>query len=319
MNKCRILWLDNLKGALIFIVVLGHAIVFTENNGESNIVLRYILSFQMPLFMFASGFASYKENPHLSIIYRRFKQCIIPFLSWSIIMCLITCNWHLEKMIKYPIYSAWFLWVLFWINTFIVLTCFLASRVRVNEELMCGLLAIFLIGFSKIIKNSDEFAFNLITFHFIFFAIGYFSRKYFERLKAVPKLLFITGGTLFVFLGYYNYGTFMPFGLPSSMHIIYDIVCGISSFILIVPLFYLFADCKSLIMSSIGGGTLGIYVVHITIFTGLIHYDLLYTDLSGMTYMLYVSFLTLIIFSLSWFICKVIVRVKILSKLLLGK
>ena len=37
--KERIIWLDNLKGFLIFIVVLGHTILFTNNEGDSNVFL----------------------------------------------------------------------------------------------------------------------------------------------------------------------------------------------------------------------------------------------------------------------------------------
>ena len=78
--KDRILWLDNLKGFLIFIVVLGHTILFTNTNGDSNIIYRYISSFWMALFMFTSGFASYKTNLNYNIIntsvnfYRKIKS-----------------------------------------------------------------------------------------------------------------------------------------------------------------------------------------------------------------------------------------------------
>lgn len=53
--KDRILWLDNLKGFLIIIVILGHTIIFTDGTWDKNIVSRYIISFWMYLFMFTSG------------------------------------------------------------------------------------------------------------------------------------------------------------------------------------------------------------------------------------------------------------------------
>ena len=87
--KERIIWLDNLKGFLIFIVVLGHTILFTNNEGDSNVFYRYISSFWMALFMFTSGFASYKTTPNYKVICHRFKQLIIPFISWSVILCII--------------------------------------------------------------------------------------------------------------------------------------------------------------------------------------------------------------------------------------
>ena len=91
------------------------------------------------------------------------------------------------------------------------------------------------------------------------------------------------------------------------------------SFSLFIPLFSKFVDCNIPYISKLGEGTLGVYVVHITIFTWLIHDHLLCTDLSGMLYVLYVAILTIIVFLFSYIICLLIGKNKILSKILLGK
>lgn len=58
--KERILWLDNLKGVLIFLVVLGHCLQFTSQNPDSDLLFNFIYLFHMPLFMFLSGYACFK-------------------------------------------------------------------------------------------------------------------------------------------------------------------------------------------------------------------------------------------------------------------
>lgn len=47
----RLHYIDNLKGVLILLVVLGHCIQCTDLDFDHNAVFRYIYSFHMPLFM----------------------------------------------------------------------------------------------------------------------------------------------------------------------------------------------------------------------------------------------------------------------------
>lgn len=61
MKSKRLIWADSLKGVLILLVVLGHAIQFTL--GEScytDHMWDLIYSFHMPAFMAVSGFLAYR-------------------------------------------------------------------------------------------------------------------------------------------------------------------------------------------------------------------------------------------------------------------
>lgn len=55
MPKERLIWLDSLKGSLILIVILGHAIQYCLSKGacENNYWWNLIYSFHMPAFMAA--------------------------------------------------------------------------------------------------------------------------------------------------------------------------------------------------------------------------------------------------------------------------
>ncbi len=58
----RLIWADGLKGILIVLVVLGHAIQETLKGGcFDNHLWNYIYSFHMAAFMAVSGFLSFRQ------------------------------------------------------------------------------------------------------------------------------------------------------------------------------------------------------------------------------------------------------------------
>ena len=61
MIKHRINYIDRIKGFAIFIVVLAHVLLLSFNLGNS-LVYRFCASFEMPLFMFVSGFVAYIQS-----------------------------------------------------------------------------------------------------------------------------------------------------------------------------------------------------------------------------------------------------------------
>ena len=62
MNK-RLLWADSLKGVLILLVILGHAIQrVLVDECFSNHIWNIIYSFHMPAFMAISGYLTYGKE-----------------------------------------------------------------------------------------------------------------------------------------------------------------------------------------------------------------------------------------------------------------
>lgn len=47
----RLLYLDSMKGILILLVILGHAIQFTSQEYEDNFLFKFIYFFPMLLFL----------------------------------------------------------------------------------------------------------------------------------------------------------------------------------------------------------------------------------------------------------------------------
>ena len=264
--KDRLLWLDNLKGCLILIVVLGHTILFTSGNGDSNIAYRYICSFWMAVFMFTSGFACYRPSLKLSSIKKRFLQLIIPFIAWSFVLCVINQDSHLEHLLLYPTHSVWFLWALFFIYTIVLCCNMAATLINIREEYLCAIVTIVLFVFAKIVPDNSIFALNLISMHLLNYAVGFYSRKKFSTLRKVPSYFWYLGGLMFIILAYFNRGSFVPFGFSSSWHIVYDELCGVLSLSLFIPLFIKCADCQLKSITKLGGYAWNLYLAHCNIY-----------------------------------------------------
>ena len=82
----RIAWVDALKGFAILMVVLGH--ILQRFYSDDTLAVRFIYSFHVPLFMFLSGYVSYKIFAWNSLE-KRFWQLIVPFFSAIVLDYLI--------------------------------------------------------------------------------------------------------------------------------------------------------------------------------------------------------------------------------------
>ena len=87
--KARIAYIDNLKGFAILLVVIGHVVQFLycPDKFDSNIILRFIYSFHMPLFFMLSGMVTSMRLEGVGElrqkIRRRFLQLVVPFVFWG--------------------------------------------------------------------------------------------------------------------------------------------------------------------------------------------------------------------------------------------
>ena len=320
MAKERIIWLDNLKAILIMIVVLGHTILFTNHDGTGNVAYRIISSFWMPLFMFTSGFSSYRAVLDCKLIKRRFFQLMIPFTIWSAILCAINGTYHIEQMFLYPTQSVWFIFALFFITIIHVLTAQISARLKMKEEIVVCIVAFSLWVIQRLTKI-DYFCFGLICFHFVFYSLGFYARKYFIKVISLKPVYYYVMAIAFLVMAYFRHDSYLSvIHLPSSVYILYDSLCAFMSLAPFVYFFSKYAN-KSLIITKMGGGTLGIYVFHIAVYTLLIRIagDLCIKSESMLYYTLYVLILWQFVFWISYLLTILTDKTKYLSIMLLGK
>ena len=115
----RKLNLDNLKGILIILVVLGHVVQSVIADYQQNVLFRVIYSFHMPLFFFISGYLTCKSKPDSNMLIKRAKQLLIPFIVWALISP-ISIHQKLDltytsNVLLYPDNGLWFLYNLFFL------------------------------------------------------------------------------------------------------------------------------------------------------------------------------------------------------------
>ena len=125
MNRNK--YIDFLKGVLIFLVVVGHALQYTVHGGTGfygDPAFQLIYMFHMPLFMAISGYLSRRginNNAPIRTIKYKFYAYIIPAITWGAIQCIaVTCTFGKLSDITKPgqllsemAEPFWFLWALF--------------------------------------------------------------------------------------------------------------------------------------------------------------------------------------------------------------
>ena len=262
MNQ-RLAFIDNLRGILMLLVIIGHSIQFMDPDFDHNIVFRYIYSFHMPLFMCISGFVCYHQKDTLKTIKKRFCQLMIPFVSWSIILCCIDKgNTYIYDYFLHPDWSLWFLWALFFI-TIIFMACKKFSHITsIKLEYITTICAIVMLGAIAKFKI-NILGGQFIGWYFIFYSMGYFIKKY-NLLDStlLNKTKWISLAT-FAFTAYFWMRKEAPLFMHSNNTIYnyaYKLIVATISFGALLPFARTLLNKEMGFVSKIGKNmTLGIY------------------------------------------------------------
>lgn len=253
----RLYYIDNLKGFLILLVILGHCIQFTDMDYDHNVVFRYIYSFHMPLFMAVSGFVSYKPQQEWLTVKKRFFQLIVPFLAWAVLGCCIKGDFFdLWRKIQHPDSGLWFLWCLFFIVLLLKLCESVSKRMNIGlEKVVCGI-ALLLIG-TMVALKFKLFGFQFIAWYFPFYCMGFFARKYQDILWKMTSRVAWPMLALFVVMAYWWMRKDPPLFLPANSPVLYNyaykFVTATVALVALMPLFKTHINYKTLIISTMGG------------------------------------------------------------------
>lgn len=255
--KQRLLYLDNLKGFLILLVVLGHCIQTTNADYDHDIVFRYIYAFHMPLFMFVSGWVSYKAVMEWKMVKRRFVQLIVPFAAWAVLGACIHNDWAgLYSVLLHPDNGLWFLWALFFIIVILKVCDSIATRLGMKLEYVAVTAGLLMIA-TMVLLKFKLFGFQFVAWYFLFYCMGYFGRKHdgvvltFMHRTAWPCLL------LFIGMAWCWMRKDPPTFMPAESNAIYNYawkfltaLVAVGAFI---PIFRMVANRSVLIISKMGG------------------------------------------------------------------
>lgn len=334
MKMQRLVWADVLKGILITLVVLGHAMQHTL--GEmcfENHLWNIIYSFHMPAFMAVSGFFAYRKNwtvkgvnSLLAAIFRRFRQLVIPFILWTIISLLINShlNWSsLWNVFLYPDSGLWFLWVLFIISVLFTICTWLSLKCGIDNIYLSVGLGIVLVAV-MIVCDIRVFGYQFIAYYYLFYLVGFVLHKYKDTIiisaKPVLALLFACWAFLAWNWNMHSLPVFMQ-DIPLPVTLVQYGYRFITAVIFIYVAFsvspYLFKETSRWIAPFVhlGAVSLGIYAVHFILISGLVIFLKSFVFCNGAT--IIGSFILGIM--ISWGIVWLLSKWTVTNKFLLGK
>ena len=330
MEKQRLVWADSLKGWLMLLVIIGHAVqCVLRADCDSNHLWNLIYAFHMPAFMAISGWLAFrgiKEIRLLSTIKRRAQQLLIPYFIWSIIEFSLSGPYTIEqglKMIVSPDSYFWFLWVLFWINVIFVSAQWVAEKMHTNELLCIGACCVLLMGLMVGLEIRIV-GFQFIAYYFLFYTLGYCIHR-FCILQLKNKVLLI--GTTFVWaiLAWYWNMHSLPTWMPAIPHVPSTLLQyayrGLTALLAIEvimsmsPRWLNGTGGWNTWMKDFGTISLGIYVIHLFLLGHIAKFAKMITTCDT-----WVIVLTCIVVTVAaYWIAKLLQKNTVTSKYLLGK
>lgn len=283
--------IDNSKGLLIFLVVLGHSLEFIRKDYEvARLLYVFIYEFHMPVFVFISGYLSKNVEKGRRNAVRNF---LTPFLLFNIIWNLITLVGPLflrGEFTELPSEQAFSFftpgWALWYIFSMFLWKILLPDLLKFKNIFILSVIA------GIFIKLSGEFGSYMALSRTItfapFFLAGYYSseeklkrfRKFtrFNILNKVPSILILIIGVLIalIFVNYSNIADEFFWADRSYSNFNIEIFTGILLYIAVYIIgfafVYVFINLmpeNQTFLSKIGKNTLSVYFLH-TYFIGSI-------------------------------------------------
>ena len=217
--KERLVYVDQMKGIAILLVVMGHLIGYNVGYNET---VEFIYSFHMPLFFMISGYLGHKTTHVVSLktygkfLKKKFIGLMLPFLFWSMIAekYFLQSEWHIPALsdISEAILvwnRLWFLKTLFLILVIYGLTHWMAkSFVRQKLSFVMDILFFLLVasGLSVGILAIDTHFFSSLLLYTAFFYAGMFIAKY-NRIEQLTMHQYTFAGSvilLLIWVGHWN-------------------------------------------------------------------------------------------------------------------
>ena len=197
--KEREFWIDNLKGILIILVVIGHFIAtIVKNNVTINILYNLINSIHMPCFMIISGYLSKSRIDRKDVIGILNRLAIPYFIAQFAIWCFACCfpgglailgkNYQTTSQLIWlkPNYHLWFIFALLIYN----LVTMLISRRNLHFSIILSYILSIFVGY---LPNIFYMRLSKLIAFYPFFLLGYsLEKKLIENIRE-KKLLKLIG------------------------------------------------------------------------------------------------------------------------------
>ncbi|MGM0126410.1 hypothetical protein IGI37_003839 [Enterococcus sp. AZ194] len=260
---------DNIKGILIFLVVLGHALeYFRLDNPIIETLYTFIYLFHMPVFVFISGYFSKNLNKGRKTAVTNF---LIPFLLLnSILSAGLLLSGNIDSFtILNPGWTLWYFYTMF------IWRLLLPDLIRVRHvfalSLIAGILAGFVTEFGTFMALARTLSFSP------YFLAGYFLKetsvekiRQLKGRKLVSLVIILLGVLLAVAWTQLDFPPeilwgdrpFSFFELPFYQNILLDIIEYLIGFGFVF-VFLSLVKKKKHFYTPWGANTLSVYLLHI--------------------------------------------------------
>lgn len=261
----------------------------------------------------------------LTVIYRRFRQLLIPFFLWSVIETVLYKSCSLNDFINifiYPDGYFWFLWVLFFIAVFFQLGDRLSLKLKLKQEIVIIALCLLFIGL-MVYVDIRILGFQFFAYYFLFYTVGYYLNKHNHLVTNKVWLLCLLTVLWAVMAWFWEMHELPVFlkGLPLPETILQYGYRFITALVAVYILFGLgpkLLDCdarRNTPFISLGKISLGIYVVHLLLMPLIV--GTLKGFVSGSTTIIVISFIVALF--ASWLVVWLLSKWTVTNRLLLGK
>lgn len=334
MGSRRLVWADSLKGILIILVVLGHAIQVVLGQGcFDNHLWNLIYSFHMAAFFAVSGWFAYKGvgitwGGLKMVCRKRCLQLLVPYASWSIISFCISGAYsfhNFSALLLYPDRYFWFLWVLFWICILFSLSRYLSAKVKMDELWSVAIASIIMLVV-MVTFDFRMFGFQFLAYYFIFYVLGYCMHRL-DFLQFSNKYVLMSLAVLWFLLAWswnmHKLPNWFPENFPIPITLVQYAYRGLTASIAVIvmlsigPKLLNGTNHLNSYVSKLGAYSLGIYVCHLCFMGSL------YKGINTLFPSFPIWLDVVILFTLSLvstvFIVAILKRNCVTAKLLLGK
>lgn len=289
--KQRILYLDNLKGIAILLVVLGHCIQFTSIEFDDDFIFRLIYSFHMPLFFMISGYVSCKTMVKWNVIVRRrLYQLILPYILMGGVKCLEYDLPFINLCIE-PNNFSWFIWSLFFINLIVVTIDKMFGKKRCFLPIIFTTVLFALWGAA--ISATNTMGVKQIGVNLQYFVMGYLFRRYELCQYMNWKHLCVTMPLFFVLISFWHRQEIHVLSLQLT-GVRANLYRMVTAYIGCYSLWVIFKEYfnRRMFLIPLGTASLGIYLLHFHILDFALLWGIpLFTLFITVTFLSYVAVL----------------------------
>ena len=256
--------IDALKYFAIALVVLTHVLrLRREFIDLSPDLLRTIVSFNLPLFTFLSGWVLVGREGHHPLRFMRNKALglLVPYLAWiAVEMPLrhVPPSGYLARLwhaLLNPMHGMqmWFLWALFW-----MFAVFTLGRQISRSDWWTVLLAI-AVGAVALFIPGGANGLNRITWLYPYLALGYLIAKHRAKLRRFDAPATAVGALLFAVLS-----------ATANRWLPAQFAAGVAGAVACCGLFRFLPAAVSRTLAPLGRRTLGIYGWQMVVFPFLV-------------------------------------------------